>query len=190
VSATPFALCFIALVVCQRLIELAVARRHTRILEAQGAIQIGRRQYRWFIVLHAAFFAALTAEVLAHPILPTRLHATWLALFLGAQLLRLWAMRSLGVFWNTRILVMENAEPIAKGPYRWIRHPNYLAVTIELISLPLVFDAWLTAIVFSIWNWLLIRRRVALEEAALSRFTSYAGVHEHRARGFFWGRRR
>ncbi len=96
-----------------------------------------------------------------------------LALLVGSMGLRYWAVTSLGNRWNTRVLVVPGLPAVTKGPYRWIRHPNYVAVFIELFALPLVHGAWLTALVFSVANFFLLKVRIAMEEDALTQHCSY-----------------
>jgi methyltransferase len=95
----------------------------------------------------------------------------WLAVFVLAQGLRYWAIQSLGRYWNTRIIIVPGAKKIASGPYRYLRHPNYLAVALELLSLPLIFNAWITALAATLLNaWLLLTVRIPAEEKALSTY--------------------
>jgi methyltransferase len=153
----------LALVLAQRCCELILAHVNTARLHARGAVEIDRAGYKWFVVLHAAWFAALAATV------PAATPPRWpfLALFFLLQAGRLWVMASLGRHWTTRLIVLPGAPLVAGGPYRWLRHPNYLIVIGEFAILPLAFDALAIAAGFSACNALLLARRIRLEHAAL-----------------------
>lgn len=157
----------IAAVGLQRMGELLLAARNARYVRSIGGVEIGAGHYKYIVLFHVLFFASLIAEVASTN--PAAALPAWWAysfgLFLAAQLLRYWCIRSLGKRWNTRILVIPGEQPIRRGPYRVMRHPNYLVVAVELITLPLTFSAVTTAIVFTIFNaWLLLRVRIPLEE--------------------------
>ncbi len=161
----------VAGVAVQRLLELRVARRHRLALLARGGVEVAPRHYRAMVVLHTGFLLACPLEVwcLRRPFRPA-LAAAMGALFLAAQALRYWAMSALGERWTTRIVCLPGAPLVAGGPYRFLRHPNYLAVAVEMAALPLLHGAWLTAAVFSAANALVLRVRIRHEEAALARF--------------------
>ena len=155
----------VLLVALQRLGELAVARRNTRRLLAAGAVERGRGHYPLIVALHAAWLASLPLVVPPDrwPSLP------WLILFLALQPLRAWAISSLGGRWTTRILVLPGAAPVSRGPYRWLRHPNYVVVALEILALPLAFGAPAHALLFSALNAaLLLLVRIPAEERALA----------------------
>lgn len=176
----------LGLVIAQRLVELRVAKRHTRILQALGGYEIGRDQYRWIVRMHGAFFLSLIIECAVLGKYGAAIAWVPFGIFLAAQALRIWSMRTLGVHWNTRIVVLPGSLPVRSGPYRWIKHPNYLAVTIELAMLPLAFHAYVTACVFSVLNFIAVRRRIAMEELALREATTYEEVMAGKRPGFFW----
>jgi methyltransferase len=148
--------------------ELMLSARNSRRLLARGAREHGREHYPWLIALHALFPVALVVEVIVLGARPNVLAPLWLALWLGAQGMRYAAIRALGERWTTRVLVLPGAPLVHRGPYRWLRHPNYLAVVIELIAAPLIFGAWRTALVFSLANLPLLRVRIRCEEHALA----------------------
>lgn len=144
------------LVICQRLFELYVAKRNrTQVLEA-GAQEFGAQHYPLFFLLHIGWLAGWVIESALHENLISEVWYLWISLFIIAQGLRYWCMISLGTLWNTRILVIPNGAAVNKGPYQFLRHPNYLAVAIELISVPLLFDAVITAVLAAFFNAVLI----------------------------------
>ena len=152
-------------VIAQRLIELAIARRNERQARAAGAIELGREHYWLFFVLHPAWLVGWVFEGWGHP-------ASWGALagYAALQGFRAWILASLGSAWNTRILVIPGAPRIKRGPYRFLDHPNYVLVALELIVTPLVFDAWRTALFASIANAIVMAVRIPAEEKALREF--------------------
>jgi methyltransferase len=153
----------LALVAVQRGGELLLARANTARLLAQGATEVDRGGYYWFIVLHAGWLAALAATV------PATAPPNWplLGMFALLQAGRVWVIASLGRRWTTRLIALPTAPLVTRGPYRWLRHPNYLIVAAELAILPLAFDAIAIAVVASAGNALLLARRIRLEQAVL-----------------------
>ena len=158
------ALALVALVAAQRLAELAWSARNTRRLLQAGAVEVGRGHYPLMIAFHATWLVALAAAAYQ-----TRTIA-WpaLVLFLLVQPLRLWVLLTLGRRWTTRIIVPDESA-VRAGPYRWVRHPNYLIVAAELATLPMVFGAWPLALAGSALHVPLLVRRVAVEDATLKR---------------------
>ncbi len=154
----------------ERIAELVVARRNAAVAMARGAVEDGRGHYPVMVVLHTGFLLACLAEVmlLDRPFLPW-LGWPALVVVLLAQALRWWCIATLGHQWNTRVIVIPGAPRITTGPYRWVRHPNYVAVVLEIAALPLVHTAWLTALVFSVANAMLLRERIRVENRALRR---------------------
>lgn len=158
----------LALLGGERLYELVLARRNARAVLARGGFEVGQRHFRVMTVVHALFLVSCAAEVvLADRPFPGALGWIALSLAIAAQLLRHWAIHTLGDRWNVRILVEPNAPPVTAGPYRFLRHPNYLAVIVEMAAVPLIHGAWVTALVFSIANALLLFVRIRAEEQAL-----------------------
>ena len=158
----------IAVVAIQRLWELGVSKRHQRALKARGAIELGAGHYPWMVALHTTFLLSCVAEVwfLDRPLRP--LVAAVAMLVLGAALtLRWWTLTTLGDRWTTRVMVVPGEDLVTTGPYRWLRHPNYLAVVMEIAAIPMVHLAWLTATVFSLANLVLLSKRIRVEERAL-----------------------
>jgi methyltransferase len=130
-------------------------------------------------LMHVLFFAACLAELrFRHSAFPGAL--SWMALTacFGAQALRYWAIGTLGDRWNSRVIVLPEAPPVTSGPYRWLRHPNYVAVVVEIACLPLVGGLWITALTFSVANALMLRVRIRTEEKALGSLyaRAFAGV--------------
>ena len=159
----------LGLIIVQRATELRRSRRNEAWARSQGGIEHGARHYPLFFLLHGGWLIGWAAEAwLRGPSLANGWPA-WLGLFLAAQLLRYWAIITLGPRWTTRILVLPDRPPVEDGPYRYLRHPNYVAVTIELLSVPMLLGAWITAIVATGLNALLLLGvRIPAEERALA----------------------
>jgi methyltransferase len=169
-----FFLIVFAFVILQRLLELAVARRNAHYIRALGGYEVGAEHYRWIVLLHVAFLLSLLGEVVERGRVDQPPYLVPFALFVIAQALRVWILRSLGKFWNTRIFVLPASNPVRRGPYRFLKHPNYTVVALELFTLPLAFGAPVTAVVFSLLNIAVLRVRIRTEEHALAEVTSYA----------------
>ena len=154
----------LALVAIQRLVELWIADRHTRALLARGATEFAAWQHPLFVALHAAWLVSIAWFV------PPDSSPNWLLLGLLALLqgLRIWIIRTLGPYWTTRIISLPGAPIVRSGPYRFIRHPNYLVVAGEIAVLPLAFGATALAAAFTALNAILVFVRIRAEEAALS----------------------
>lgn len=154
----------VLLVAAQRLAEVAWARRNERRLLARGGIEVGTAHYPLFFLLHGSWLAALWLLV------PANAPVIWplLVLFALLQAARIWVIASLGRYWTTRIVTIPGAPLVKRGPYRWIKHPNYVVVAAEIAVLPLAFGAWQIALVFSVLNGLLLWHRIRVEEAALA----------------------
>lgn len=154
----------LAFVIVQRVGELALAAANTRRLRRLGAVEIDRAGYPLFVALHAAWLASLAL------LIPAAAAPFWplLGAFAVLQLGRAWVIASLGRRWTTRLIVLPQTPPVRAGPYRLLRHPNYLIVAGEIAVLPLAFGALAIAVLFSIANAALIGRRVRLEDRALA----------------------
>jgi methyltransferase len=152
----------------ERLVELVVSASNARRAFARGGLEYGRAQMAWMVPLHLALLVGCVVESFFRPFLPA-LGWPMLAIALACQAGRYWCIGSLGSAWNTRVIVVPGDVRVkARGPYRWVRHPNYWIVAIEGIALPLVHTAWVTAVVFTVLNAvLLLRFRIPLEERAL-----------------------
>jgi methyltransferase len=160
-------------VAVERLAELVVSKRNLQWSRARGGQEYGRGHYPAMVVLHTGLLVGCLVEVaLAHrPFIPA-LGWPMLALVLAAQALRWWCIATLGRRWNTRIVVIDGLAKVTTGPYRRLAHPNYVAVVVEGIALPLVHTAWLTAAGFTVLNAALLRVRIRAENAALTRTAS------------------
>ena len=157
----------VALVAGQRLLELALSRRNERLLRARGAVERGRGHYLLIVAMHALWLLSSFVEgALRGPGFPFYWPVP-LTLFFLVQPLRYWAILSLGENWNTRILVVAGMKPVRRGPYRYLNHPNYVVVVVEMLSFPLIFGAWVTALVFSILNAALLFVRIREENRTL-----------------------
>ena len=157
----------VALIAFQRLLELVLARRNERIVRARGAVERGRRHYPFMVALHALWLLSTLIEGLMRGPEPPVWWPVPLVLFLLVQPLRYWAIFSLGPFWNTKILVVPGASPVGSGPYKFLSHPNYVVVVTEVLTFPLIFGAWTTALVFSLLNAVLLFVRIREEDRAL-----------------------
>ncbi|MEM8959913.1 MAG: isoprenylcysteine carboxylmethyltransferase family protein [Acidobacteriota bacterium] len=170
-------LVIIGLVVIERLLELVLTRRHTRKLLARGGKILGQRHYPFMVALHASLLAVAPLEAwwFDRPFLPW---LGWPALALVglSMMLRYWAIVSLGERWTTTVVVVPGETAIRRGPYQFFRHPNYVAVIIEVIALPLIHTAWWTALVYGSLNLLVLRARIRVEEAALREYADWQRV--------------
>jgi methyltransferase len=159
----------VAAVAAERFAELVVSVRHARWAFQRGGVEYGRAHYPVLTVMHAALLVACVLEValVDRPFLPW-LGWPMLAIVLASQALRWWCVVTLGNQWNTRIIVVPGLPLVSTGPYRWLRHPNYVAVAFEVAALPLVHSAWVTALVFTVANAVMLSVRIRVEERALA----------------------
>jgi len=153
----------VAFLVVQRLAELVFAQSNTARLRAKGAVEFGASHHPLLILLHASWLIGLW--VFGHD---RTIVWPWLAVFVLLQIGRLWVIASLGRRWTTRVLVLRCAEPVARGPYRWIRHPNYLIVALEIAVVPLALGMPVFALIFSLANAALLAYRIRIENEALA----------------------
>lgn len=164
----------LALVVVERLFELRLARRNLRWAEERGGVEAGAGHFPVMVAVHTLFLIACPLEVwlLQRPFVPAL--ALSMTLLLAATMgLRYWAVKTLGVRWSPRVVVVPGLPAVDAGPYRYLRHPNYLAVVLEIIALPMVHGAWITAVVFSVANAALLAVRIPVEEEALAEHNDY-----------------
>ena len=162
-------LALVALVLVVRLLELRVAKRHLAWARSRGGIEYGAGHYPVMVALHTALFVGCVVEVLVAdpPFLPW-LGWPMLAVLAAAHALRWWCVHNLGPRWTTRVFVVPGLPLVTSGPYRFLRHPNYLAVVAEGLALPLVHTNWVTATAFTLADLALLRVRIGVEESALA----------------------
>lgn len=171
----------------ERLAELRVSRRNFRSLMADGGLEVGAKDYPWMVALHGAFLTSCLVEAWWYsPPLRWSWDLPMALLLVSAQALRLWSLSALGRRWTTRIVVVPGEKMVVAGPYRWIRHPNYLAVIVEIFALPMLLGAWRTAIFFSLANAWVLARRIRSEERALDALTDYHSTMKARPRMLPW----
>lgn len=168
VSSTGWYALLIVAVGVERLAELVVSTRHARWSFERGGVESGRGHFPPMVALHTGLLVGALLEVvlLDRPFVPW-LGWPMLALALGSQALRWWCIGTLGVRWNTRVIVVPGLPLVSGGPYRLLRHPNYVAVVVEGFALPLVHTAWLTALLFTLLNVPLLAVRIRCEDRAL-----------------------
>lgn len=164
---TVYCLTLAGIIILERVLELKIADKNkSRTLE-MGAQEFGSNHYPLFFILHTGWLLGWIYEALVNNMLSDYWYM-WLVIFLLSEALRYWCIKSLGPFWNTRILVVPGADIVNRGPYRFVSHPNYIAVSLELFSVPMVFGAWVTALVALCMNTvLLLGVRIPEEERAL-----------------------
>ncbi|MGM9967571.1 MULTISPECIES: isoprenylcysteine carboxyl methyltransferase family protein [unclassified Rummeliibacillus] len=167
------------LICIQRLVELRIAKRNEQYMKQRGAIEFGQSHYPFIVALHILFLCSLLLEYLVKSPSLNVLWVLLLTLFFLLQISRIWVIKSLGHFWNTKIIVLPNANLVKKGPYKWISHPNYVIVALEILVIPLIFQAYFTAVIFTILNMVMMLVRIPAEEAALKSIDHEEGNLEH-----------
>ena len=156
------AIAILGFVTLQRLAELPLARRNTAKLLKNGAFEAGANHYPLIVALHATWLATLWITAPGKPV-----HYPVLIVFGLLQLLRIWTLRTLGERWTTRIIIVLGEQLVARGPYRFVNHPNYLVVIGEIAVLPLVFGLLEVALLFTILNGIVLTIRIRAENRAL-----------------------
>jgi methyltransferase len=159
---------FLFIVVLQRLLELIRARTNEKILLERGAVEFDKIGYKFIVAMHTGFFVSLISEHLLFNRQLNSFGIYFFVIFVVVQLLRYWAIDTLGVFWNTKIIVLKGSKKITGGPYRYFKHPNYIAVAAELAVIPLMFSCYYTFAVFSVLNAFVLARRIRIENKALN----------------------
>jgi methyltransferase len=159
----------VVLVALERLVELAVSKRNLRWSKEHGGVEYGHSHYPYMVALHVFLLVGCLVEVWVwqKPLIPA-LSIAMLVLVIASQALRWWCIATLGKRWNTLVVIVPGMPRVTGGPYRWLSHPNYVAVVIEGIALPMVGFAWVTALVFTILNIPLHAVRLRVENAALA----------------------
>jgi len=153
----------LAYLTLQRLIELCWAKQNERLLLAAGGVEHGKSHLWVIVLLHAAWLSGLWFVAYDHSV-----STLFLALFVALQIARFWVLATLGRRWTIRVIVMPGERLIARGPYRWLRHPNYAVVTGEIAVVPLALGLPIYALVFSILNAAVLAIRIPVENAALA----------------------
>jgi methyltransferase len=173
----------ILVVAAERILEMVISRRNAARAFEQGGREYGASHFPWMVALHTTFLFAAPLEVLLldRPLIPGLAAAMGLVL-LGTMGLRYWVISALDGRWNTRVIVVPGLPAVTGGPFRWIRHPNYLAVILELIALPMIHTAWLTALVYTLLNAWLLKVRIGVEEQALREACDYEARMAHQPR--------
>lgn len=165
------------ILIIQRLGELMLAKSNERWMKERGAKEVGQNHYKYIVMLHISFLLAVGIETILRGFSLSIIWTVMLGIFVLAQVLRFWTIKSLGRFWNTKIIVLPEANVVKEGPYRYMKHPNYVIVALEIISLPLIFSSYITAVVFTLLNAiLLLKVRIPIEEKALKDVTNYRAV--------------
>ena len=154
---------FICFVVLQRLLELVVAKRNEKWARSQGAIEYGQGHYPCIVLLHTLFIIALIVEYLFKS---GSFSLSFMIAFLLLIMIKAWVISSLGGYWNTKILRIPNSVLVKKGLYKLFKHPNYFIVICEIIVIPMVFNLYVTAIIFTLLNALMLNVRIRAEEKA------------------------
>ncbi|GLC89512.1 isoprenylcysteine carboxyl methyltransferase family protein [Lysinibacillus piscis] len=166
------------IVILQRLTEMWVAKRHEKWMLTHGAYEVGASHYPYMIAIHIGFLLMLFVEVKTNHVGLSSFFSILLLLFIFVQMVRIWCIRSLGVFWNTKIIILPGAEVKRTGPYKWLRHPNYAVVCLEFLLLPMMFQAYFTAFCFTLLNLTILSVRIPMEEQALREATNYEHTFE------------
>jgi methyltransferase len=171
----------LAAVAAQRLRELSISRRNSRTVA--GALPSAPRAYPLIVAAHLALFVLPPLEIrLARRRPPPPLALAWLGVLAAATALRWWSIRSLGESWNVRAEVPADLEPVTSGPYKFLRHPNYLALVIEFVALPMAGGAWLSALGLAALNGAALAIRIRAEEALLERSAAYREAFRGKSR--------
>ena len=166
-----------------RIVELRISRRHQQEMIARGAAKVDEPRFRWMVVLHTAVLlgAALEVVLLHRPFIPV-LAVIMFAIFLAANVVRWWVIRTLGNHWNVQVMDSTRLGVISTGPFRYVRHPNYAAVFAEMLSLPLIHTAWITAIAGSLAHIVVLSQRLSTEDRVLLANSDYRAAMAHKPR--------
>jgi methyltransferase len=161
-------LALLLVVAALRIVELRISRRHQAQLITQGAAKVAEPRFRWMVVLHTVVLVGAAAEVvfLRRPFFPA-LAAAMFCIFLASNAVRWWVIRTLGQHWNVQVMDSTRLGVISSGPFRFVRHPNYAAVFTEMLALPLIHTAWITAVAGSLAHIVVLSQRLSTEERIL-----------------------
>lgn len=154
-------------IIIQRVIELCIAKNNEKKLKMRGALEFGQEHYKFFIILHSLFFISILIENYFIQYIEVGFLHFLLIVLIILQLARVWVISTLGERWNTKIIILPNEKLVKRGLYKYVKHPNYIIVTIELLVIPIMFHAYITAVIFSICNLFLLKVRIREENKAL-----------------------
>ncbi|HEY6947155.1 MAG TPA: isoprenylcysteine carboxylmethyltransferase family protein [Candidatus Acidoferrum sp.] len=176
-------LALLAAVGLLRLVELGISRQHQRRMIAGGAVRVPEPHFKWMVAVHTGVLigAALEVVLLRRPFLPL-FGTTMFVLFLASNLMRLWVVRTLGNLWSVQVMDSTRMGVVTTGPFRFVRHPNYTGVTLEMISLPLIHTAWITATVTVLAYAVVMSLRIRAEENVLMASAEYRAAMGHKPR--------
>jgi methyltransferase len=164
------------LLIAQRLTEMYIAKRNEKWLLKRGGVEHGKEHYPYIVTLHVLFLLSLFFEVMIFHKELTSLWNILIPILALTQLIRYWSVFSLGYYWNTKIIIVPNEIVVSKGPYQFMKHPNYVVVAIEFLLIPLLFQAYMTALLFTFLNIIMMSIRIPSEEKALQELTNYQDV--------------
>ena len=166
-----------------RLVELRISNKHQERMLAHGAVRVSEPHFKWMVAIHTGILvgAALEVVFLHRPFLPL-LGATMFALFVASNLMRLWVVRALGDLWSVEVMDSTRIGVVTTGPFRFVRHPNYTGVILEMISLPLIHTAWITALAASAAYSIALTMRIRTEESVLMANPEYRASMGHKPR--------
>ncbi|MGM8216405.1 isoprenylcysteine carboxyl methyltransferase family protein [Bacillaceae bacterium W0354] len=156
--------------ISMRLVELVIAKSNERFQKQRGAFEVKDPYYKLIVLTHILFFISLIMESYYNDIWDISISIPILIIFLLLQLFRIWCIASLGRYWNTKIIILPDGDIVKKGPYKWFSHPNYLVVGLEFIIIPIMFNAFVTTILFLSLHLLLMRKRIPMENEALKTY--------------------
>ena len=155
----------LAVLIPQRAMDLRISKRNTKRLIESGGHEVGAAHYPFVMALHASWIVALVIWVLS---VPPYMNMTFVLIYAALLGLRTWVISSLGPFWTTRIITIPNIPLVRRGPYKFLKHPNYIVVSMEIAVVPLMLDAWELALIFSLLNAVMLRVRIRIENKALA----------------------
>jgi methyltransferase len=176
-------LALLLLVAALRIFELRVSRRHQQQMVARGAKKIVDPKFRWMVLVHTGVLLGSACEVvfLKRPLIPA-LAAVTIVLFLGANAVRWWVIRTMGQHWNVQVVDSTELGVVTSGPFRYVRHPNYAAVFVEMLALPMIHTAWITATFGAVAHVIVLMQRLSAEERVLLANADYRAAMAQKAR--------
>lgn len=159
----------LSIIIIQRLTELVIAKKNEKWLRENGAVEYGQDHYKYIVLLHTMFFVSMLIEynLTVRHLEFSVINYLFLVIFLLMQIMRIWVLISLGKYWNTKILRIPDSVLISKGPYRYFKHPNYIIVVCEIFVIPMIFDLYYTAVIFSVLNAVILKVRIKEENKVL-----------------------